>query len=171
MLLNYGAGKTLESPLDCKEIKWVNSKWNQPWIFTGRTDFEVEAPILWPLDAKSWFIAKDPDAWKDWRQKEKGVAQDEMAREHHWLSGHEFWQIPADNEGQKSLASAVHRVAKNQTQLSDWTTKIRRFTVFFFFFFFSSSVFLSCKISIKAGVSDSIIYYCISNTTNNFQYI
>ena len=114
MFLNYDAEETLESPLDCKEIKRVDPKWNQPWIFTGRIDFEVEAPTLWPPDAKS-FIEKDPDAWKDWRQKEKGVAQDEMVREHHWLSGHEFEQIPGDNEGQKSLASAVHRVAKSQT--------------------------------------------------------
>ena len=70
--------KTLESPLDSKEIKPVNHKWNQPWIFIGRTDGEAEAPILWPPDAKSWRIVKDPDAGKDWRQKEKGMTEDEM---------------------------------------------------------------------------------------------
>ena len=71
--------KTLESPLDCKETKPVNPKGNQPWIFIGRTDAEAEVPILWPRDAKSWLIGKDPDAGKDWRQKEKGVAEDERA--------------------------------------------------------------------------------------------
>ena len=70
--------KTLESPLDCKEIKAVNPKGNQPWIFIGRTD--AEAPVLWPPDAKSQLIGKDPDAGKDWRQKEKGAAEDEMVR-------------------------------------------------------------------------------------------
>ena len=70
--------KTLESPLDSKEIKPVNPKGNQPWIFFGRTDAEAEAQILWPPDAKSQFIGKDPDAGKDWRQKEKGMAEDEM---------------------------------------------------------------------------------------------
>ena len=70
--------KTLESPLDSKEIKPVNPKGNQPWIFIGRTDGEAEAPILWPPDAKSWRIVKDPDAGKDWRQKEKGMTEDEM---------------------------------------------------------------------------------------------
>jgi len=70
--------KTLESPLDCKEIKPVNPKGNQPWIFIGRTDAEIEAPVLWPPDVKSWLIEKDPDAGKDWKQKEKGTAEDEM---------------------------------------------------------------------------------------------
>ena len=70
--------KTLEGPLDCKEIKPVNPKGNQPWIFIGRTDAEAEAPILWQPDAKSWLIGKDPDAGKDWKLKEKGAAEDEM---------------------------------------------------------------------------------------------
>ena len=72
--------KTLESPLNCKEIKPVNPKWNQPWIFIGRTDAEAEAPILWPPDVKSWLIAKDPDVRKDWRQQEKRAAEDEMVK-------------------------------------------------------------------------------------------
>ena len=72
--------KTLESPLDCKEIKPVNPKGNQPWIFIGRTDAEAEAPILWPSDVKSRLIGKDPDAWKDWRQKEKRAGEDEIVR-------------------------------------------------------------------------------------------
>ena len=82
--------KTLESPLDCKEIKPVNPKGNQPWVFIGRTDGEAEAPILWPPDAKNWLIWKDPDAGKDWRQEEKGMREDEMVVWHHWLNGHEF---------------------------------------------------------------------------------
>ena len=81
--------KTLGSPLDCKEITPINSKRNQPWIFFGRTDAEAEASVLWPLDAKSWLIGKDPDAGKDWRQKEKGAADDEMVEQHHWLSTEE----------------------------------------------------------------------------------
>ena len=72
--------KTLESPLDSKKIKLVNPKGNQLWIFIGRTDAEAEAPILWPPDATSWLTEKDPDAGKDWRQEEKGEAEDEMVR-------------------------------------------------------------------------------------------
>ena len=91
--------KTLESPLDCKEIKPVNPKGNQPWTFTGRTDAEAEAPILWPHDVKNQLIEKDPDAEKDWRQKEKRAAEDEVVREHHQLNGHEFEQTPGDSGG------------------------------------------------------------------------
>ena len=88
----------------CKEIKPVNPKGNQPWIFTGRTDAEAEAPILWPPDVKNWLIGKDPDAGKDQGQKEKGAAEDEMVGWHHQLNGHEFEQIPGDSGGQRSLA-------------------------------------------------------------------
>ena len=96
--------KTLESPLDCKEIKPVNPKGNQPWIFIRRTDAEAETPVFWPPDVKSWFIRKDPDAGKDWRQEEKGMTQDEMVGWHHQLNGHEFEQAPGDGEGQGILA-------------------------------------------------------------------
>ena len=82
--------KTLESPLDCKEIQPVHPKWNQSWIFTGRTDAEVEAPVFWPPDVKDWFIGKDSDAGKDWRQEEKGMTEDEMVGWHHQLDGREF---------------------------------------------------------------------------------
>ena len=81
--------KTLESPLDCKEIQPVHPKGDQSWVFIGRTDVEAEAPIIWPPDAKSWLIGKDPDAGKDWGQ-EKGTTEDEMAVWHHRLNGHEF---------------------------------------------------------------------------------
>ena len=80
--------KTLESPLDCKEIQPVHSKGNQSWIFTGRTDANTEAPILWPPDVKNWLTGKDPDAGKDWRQEEKGMTEAEMVGWHHWVDGH-----------------------------------------------------------------------------------
>ena len=82
--------KTLESPLACREIKSVNPKGNQPWIFIGRTDAEASTPILWSPDVKSWLVWKDPDAGKDWRQEEKGMTEDEMVGWHHRLNGHEF---------------------------------------------------------------------------------
>ena len=95
--------KTLESPLDCKEIKPVNPKGNQPWIFTGRTDAEAEASVLWPPDVKSWLTGKDPDDRKDRRQEEKGTTEDEMVGWRHWLNGHEFEKTPGNNEGQGTL--------------------------------------------------------------------
>ena len=82
--------KTFESPLECKEIKPVHPKRDQPWVFIGRTDVEAETPILWPSDAKNWLIGKDHDAGKDWGQEEKGTTEDEMVGWHHRLNGHEF---------------------------------------------------------------------------------
>ena len=82
--------KTLESPLDCKEIQPVHSKGDQSWVFIGRNDAKAETPILWLPHAKSWLIGKDPDAGKDWRQEEKGMTEDEMVGWHHWLDGPEF---------------------------------------------------------------------------------
>ena len=99
MLWNCGA---LESPLDCKEIKSVNPKGNQPWIFIGRTDAEAEVPILWLSDAKSRLIGKDPETGRDWGQEEKGATEDEKVGWHHWLNGHEFEQTLGDSEGQGS---------------------------------------------------------------------
>ena len=92
--------KTLERPLDCKEIQQVHPKWNHSWIFIGRIDTETEALILWPSDAKSWLIGKDPDVRKDWRWEEKGTTEDNW---HHWLNGHECEQALGDSEGQRSL--------------------------------------------------------------------
>ena len=94
--------KTLERPLYCKEVKPVNPKGNQPWIFIGRTDAKAETPILWPLDAKSRLIGKDPDAGENWGLEEK-VTGDETVGWHHWLNGHEFKQTLGDSEGQGSL--------------------------------------------------------------------
>ena len=104
--------KTLESPLDSK-IKPVNPTGNQPWIFIGKTDAEVEAPMFWPPDMKSWLIRKDPDAGKDWRQK--GTTKEEMVKWHHWLNGHEFEQPPGDEAG--VLQSMGYRVGH------DWSTE------------------------------------------------
>ena len=96
--------KTLESPLDCKEIQPVHPKGNQSWIFIGRTDAEAEAPILWPPDAKNWLTGKDPDAGRHWRQEEKGTIEDEMVGWHHQLNGHEFEQAAGVGDEQGSLA-------------------------------------------------------------------
>ena len=116
--------KTFESPLDSKEIKPVNPKENQCWIFTGRTD--AEAPILWPPDVKSWFIEKDPAAGKDLGQEEKGVTEDEMVGWHHWLNGHEFEKTPGDSEGQGGLVGCspcgwriVHDLVPEQQRSSN----------------------------------------------------
>ena len=95
--------KTLESPLDCKEIKPVNPKGNQSWIFIGRTDVEAETPILWPPEAKNWLIGKDPDDGKDWRQEDKGTTEDKMVGWHHWLDEHEFEQASGIGDRQGSL--------------------------------------------------------------------
>ena len=105
--------KTLESPLDSKEIKPLNPKGNQSWIFTGRADAKAEALILWPPDSKSWLIRKDPDAGKDWGQEEKGTTEDEMVVWHHQLNGCEFEQTLGDGEGQGSLACCGSRGRKD----------------------------------------------------------
>ena len=95
--------KTLESLLDCKDIKPVNPKGNQSWMFIGRTVAEAEAPILWPSDAKSWLTGKDPVAGQDWRWEEKGITEGEIFGWHHWLDRHEFEQALGDGERQKCL--------------------------------------------------------------------
>ena len=95
--------KTLQSPLDCKEIQPVHPKGNQSWILIWRIDAEAEAPILWPPDVKNRLIGKDPDSGKGWRQKEKGAAEEEMVGWHHWLNGCEFEQTQRQSERQKSL--------------------------------------------------------------------
>ena len=96
--------KTLESPLGSKDIKAVNSKGNHSWIFTGMTDAEAEAPILWPPDAKNWLLRKDPDAEKDWRKTEKRSTEDEMVGWHHQLNGCEFEEALGVGDGQRGLA-------------------------------------------------------------------
>ena len=113
--------KTLESPMDFKEIKPVNLKGNQPWIFIGRT--EAQAPILWPPNANSRLIGKDPDAGKDWRQEEKWTTEDEMIEWHHWLDGHEFEQVLGIGDGQGSMAccSPWGHKESDMTEWLSWT--------------------------------------------------
>ena len=113
--------KTLESPLDCKEIKPVNPNGNQSWIFIGRTDAEAEAPIFWPPDAKSWLIGKNLDAGKDWRHQEKGMTEDKIVRGHHWLDIHEFEQALRDSEGQGTLVCCSPWGYKELDMTEDWT--------------------------------------------------
>ena len=115
--------KTLESPLDCNEIKVVNPTGNQSWIFIGRTDMKSETPIFWPPDVKNWLTGKDPDAEKDWNQEETGTTEDEMLGWHHWLDGHEFEQIVGVGDGQGSLAccSPWGRKESDMTEWLNWT--------------------------------------------------
>ena len=110
--------KTLESPLGNKEIKSVNPKGNQPWIFIGRTDAEAEAPILWPPDMKCWLIRKDSNAGKDWRHKEKGMTEGKMVGWHHRLNGHEFHQALGNGKDREAWHAAVHRVTESDT--TEW---------------------------------------------------
>ena len=114
--------KTLESPLDSKDIKQVNPKENQSWIFIGRTDTEVKDPILWPPGAKGWFTEKDTDARKDWKREEKGMTEDEMVGWHHWVNGHELDTLLKIMKDREAHCATVHGITKNQTWLKDWTT-------------------------------------------------
>ena len=117
--------KTLESPLDCKEIQPVHPKENQSWIFIGRTDAKTKTLIFWPPDAKSWLIGKDPDTGKDWRQEEKGMIEDEMVGWRHWLNGHEFEQTLGVGDGQGGLEcySPWGHKELDTTEWLNWTDK------------------------------------------------
>ena len=115
--------KTLASPLDSKEIKPVNPKGNQSWIFIGRTDTEAETPILWPIDVKNWLIGKDPNAGKDWRQEEKGMTEDDMVGWPHQCNGRGFGWTPGIGDGQGGLAccSLWGRKELDTTEWLNWT--------------------------------------------------
>ena len=122
--------KTLESPLDCKEIQPVHSK-DQSWVFSGRTDAEAETSILWPPDAKSWLIWKDPDAEKDWRWEEKGTSEDERTGWHHQLNACEFEWTPGVGDGQEGLAccNSWGRKESDTTERLNWTELNNNFTM------------------------------------------
>ena len=115
--------KTLESPLDCKEIQPVHPKGDQSWVFIGRNDVKAETPALWPPDAKSWLIGKDPEVGKFWRQEEKGTTEDEMVRWHYRLNWHEFEWTPGVGDGQGGLAccSSWGRKELDVTEWLNWT--------------------------------------------------
>ena len=115
--------KTLESPLDCKEIQPAHPKGNQSWVFIGRTDVEVEIPILWPPHAKSWLIGKDSDAGRDWGQEEKGTTEDEMVWRHHQFNGHGFGWTLGFGDGQRGLAFCGSWDCKESdtTEQLNWT--------------------------------------------------
>ena len=115
--------RTLESPLDCKEIKPDTPKGNQSWIFIGRTDAEAETAVFWPPVAKNWLLGSDPDSGKDWRQEEKGTTEDEMVWWHHRLDGHEFEQAPEVGEGQGGPAccSPWGHKESDTTEWLSWT--------------------------------------------------
>ena len=124
--------KTLESPLDCKEIQPVHSKGDWSWVFFGRTDAKAETPILWPPHAKRWLIGKDSDAGRDWGQEEKGTTEDEMAWWHHRLDAHEFGWTPGVGDGQGGLAcrDSWGRKESDMTEWLNWTELMLKFQHF-----------------------------------------
>ena len=119
--------KTLESPLDCKEIQPVHPKGDYSWVFIGRIDGEAEALIHWPPHVKSWLIGKDSDAERDWGQEEKGTAEDEMLGWHHQLNGHGFWWTPGIGDGQGGLACSISwaRKESDTTEQLNWTEIVK----------------------------------------------
>ena len=121
--------KTLESPLDCKEIQPVHSKGDQSWVFIERTDAKAETPVLWPPHVKSWLIGKDSDAGGDWGQEEKGTIEDEMAGWHHRLDGREFEWTPGDGDGQGGLSccDSWGRKESDMTERLNWT-ELKQYT-------------------------------------------
>ena len=123
MLLNCGVGETHESPLDCKEIQPVHPNGDQSWVFIGRTDVEAETPILWPPDAKSWLIWKDPDAGKDWEQEEKETTEEEIVGWHHWHDGHGFgWTLEVgDGQGGLVCCGSWGHKESDMAERLNWT--------------------------------------------------
>ena len=132
--------KILESPLDNKEIKPVNPRGNQPWIFIGRTDAEAETQIFWPSDAKSWLIGKDPDAGEDWGQ-EKGMTEDEMVEWHHWFDGYKFEQTLGDCEGQGSLV-CCSQWSHKESDTTEWLNNKNKDILKLLLMLFSSLVLI-----------------------------
>ena len=131
--------KTLESPMECKEIQPVYFKGDQSWVFFGRTNAKAETPVLWPLHVKSWVILKDSDGGRDWGQEEKGMTDDEMPRWHHWLDGLEFGWTPGVGDGQGGLAccNSWDHKELNTTERLHWTELMGPDTINLVFWMFS----------------------------------
>ena len=167
--------KTLESPLDSKDIKPVSPKGNQSWLFIGRTDTEAKTPKLWPSDAKNWLIGKDPVAWKDWKQVEKGTTEDEMVGWYHQLNGHEFEQALGDGEIQGSLECCTPRIHsesdmteqvnnnKNPNPVKIDSTINRVFVCLFLYLFLSKLYTVSLLIAGLLSVSFCCWFWCWCN--------
>ena len=151
--------KTLESPLDCKEIQPVHSKGDQPWVFFGRNDAKAETLVFWPPRAKSWLIGKDSDAGRDWGQEEKVTTEDEMAGWHHRLDGCDFEWTPGDGDGQGGLAccDSWGRKESDTTERLNWT-ELRQDKAspiklkFSFTFYFLKGFFFVCLFLNKIGI-------------------
>ena len=138
--------KTLESPLDCKEIQPVHPKGDQSWVFIGKSDVETETPIIWPLNENSWLIGKDPNAGKDWRRKDwrwkNGMTEDEVVRWHHQLNGHEFEYTPGVGDGQGGMMCCSPWGCKelDTTEQLNWLTDMGKKNDLFFMYFFLQAV-------------------------------
>ena len=144
--------KTLENPLDFKEIKPVSPKGNQSWVFNGRTDAKAEAPILWPSEEKYCLNRKDPEAGKDWGQEENGMTEDETVGWHHWLDEHEFEQAPRVGDGHYGKPGILQSMgSQSRTGLSNWTECIQ-----------------STQLALLLSVSLSVQVEAIMPTPQNF---
>ena len=150
--------KTLEGPLDWKEIQPVHPKGSQSWIFIGRTDAEAETPILWPHDVKSWLIWKDPDVGKDWRWEEKGTTEDEMVGWDHWLNGHEFEQALGVDDGPGSLVFCSPRGHK----VSDTTEWLNWNEIYY------TDLCWQCNVSAFNTLSRFVIAFLLRSKPSNF---
>ena len=153
--------KTLESPLDCKEIQPVHPKGNQSWIFIGRTDAEAKAPVLWPPDAKNWLTGKDSHDGKDWRQEEKGMTEDEMVGWHHQLNGHEFEQAVGVSDGQGSL-SCCSPWGCRECDTTEWLNWTDWFCISFFSHWIVNLYSwrqINGPVVIQFNTSENVIYY------------
>jgi len=165
--------KTLESPLDCKEIQPVHSKGDKSWVFFGRNDAKAETPVLWPPHAKSWFIGKDSDAGRDWGQEEKGTIEDEMAGWHHRLDGHEFeWTLGVgDGQGGLACCDSWGRKESDTTERLNWTEWHMTLSIFSYAYLPSS--LMQCSFRSFAYFENHFLNVCflIAELKNCFFWI
>jgi len=150
--------KTVESPLDCKEIQPVHSEGDQPWDFFGRNDAEAETPVLWPPHVKSWLIGKDSDAERDWGQEENGTTEDEMAGWHHWLDGHESEWTPGVGDGQRGLACCDSWGCKesDMTEGLIWSDLIWTWILGYWIIIWKAFLVQLIKVTVVHAFSDSL---------------